>query len=213
MICRRLHAVTPVLRRRRFVPPALLPGRAVDDFSHGVGLPSVLCGFPDHQNQHRSQRGPQVVRPVTDTTRAGQVVTPDRFVSMCRRCSIDLDDVLAGPIGSRPHVNLDVGIVPEPGRANRRRTSERLAQVAVFSPARCFTRPRRFVPVGVTGRRRSYSDKPSSLVNMTARASRNRDQRSSLRSDTFHHLSPATVVIVDSRHPATTPCLPRASIQ
>src|SRR5690349_12580737 len=36
-------------------------------------------------------------------------------------------------------------------------------------PARCFTSPSRFVPLGVSGRRRSYSDSPSNFPSITAR--------------------------------------------
>src|SRR5215472_2435414 len=36
------------------------------------------------------------------------------------------------------------------------------------SPAKCFTKPSRLVPVGVIGRRRSYSFRPSSLDNKAA---------------------------------------------
>jgi hypothetical protein len=37
------------------------------------------------------------------------------------------------------------------------------------TPARCFTRPRRFVPVLTIGRRTSYSDRPSSFQTMASR--------------------------------------------
>jgi hypothetical protein len=37
---------------------------------------------------------------------------------------------------------------------------------------RCLTKPRRFVPVGVSGRRMSYSDSPSSFESIASRADR-----------------------------------------
>lgn len=43
------------------------------------------------------------------------------------------------------------------------------------TPAKCLTRPRRFVPVGVMGRRMSYSLNPSSLDNRVALAARTCD--------------------------------------
>src|SRR5580658_8556860 len=52
------------------------------------------------------------------------------------------------------------------------------------SPARCFTRPSRFVPVGVIGRRRSYSVRLSSLDNSTARLACSFRCNSCFRSDT-----------------------------
>src|SRR5215472_1604866 len=52
------------------------------------------------------------------------------------------------------------------------------------SPAKCFTKPSRFVPVGVIGRRRSYSLRLSTLDNSTARLAWSLRCNSSLRSDT-----------------------------
>src|SRR6266568_9121423 len=52
------------------------------------------------------------------------------------------------------------------------------------SPAKCFTRPSRLVPVGVIGRRRSYSLRLSSLDNSTARLAWSLRCSSSFRSDT-----------------------------
>jgi hypothetical protein len=39
----------------------------------------------------------------------------------------------------------------------------------ICTPARCFTTPRMFVPVGVIGRRRSYSETPSSFQSTASR--------------------------------------------
>src|SRR5215467_12268908 len=54
------------------------------------------------------------------------------------------------------------------------------------TPARCFTKPSRFVPVGVIGRRRSYSLKPSSLDNITALLAWSLPCSSPFMSDTTH---------------------------
>src|SRR5918995_2930098 len=52
------------------------------------------------------------------------------------------------------------------------------------TPVRCFTRPSRFVPVGVIGRRISYSLKPSNFDSTTARPACSFRCNSLLRSDT-----------------------------
>src|SRR5438874_431663 len=80
------------------------------------------------------------------------------------------------------------------------------------SPARCFTRPSRFVPVGVIGRRRSYSLRSSSLDSSAARLACSLRSSSSFRSDTAL-LSPlvAEPVPGTAKHrpptsPAARPC-------
>src|SRR5215469_6662458 len=80
---------------------------------------------------------------------------------------------------------------------------------AYSSPARCFTRPSRFVPVGVIGRRRSYSLRLSSLDNSTARLAWSLLCNSSFRSDTAL-TSPlsreSTQGIAKHPPPTATPC-------
>src|SRR5579862_9038339 len=72
------------------------------------------------------------------------------------------------------------------------------------SPARCFTRPSRFVPVGVSGRRRSYSLRSSSLDSTTARLAWSLRCSSALRSGTAPSSQAAgpsgTVLMVRARN-------------
>ena len=73
--------------------------------------------------------------------------------------------------------------------AGRPRDSPRYAY---SSPARCFTRPSRFVPVGVIGRRRSYSPRSSSLDSNTALPAWSLRCSSSFRSAMATGISPGT---------------------
>src|SRR5215469_4288890 len=74
------------------------------------------------------------------------------------------------------------------------------------SPARCFTKPSRFVPVGVIGRRRSYSLRLSSLDNSTTRLAWSLRCSSSFRSDT------AASYFVTDEFPASTPDIPHGAL-
>src|SRR5258708_20411652 len=65
------------------------------------------------------------------------------------------------------------------------------------SPAKCFTRPSRFVPVGVIGRRRSYSLRLSTLDNSAARLAWSLRCSSSFTSD---RVLPSPLYPVDPRN-------------
>lgn len=69
-------------------------------------------------------------------------------------------------------VDRGVRVVVPPRQVLGERTPESLAEYQASTIDRCLTKPRRLVPVGVSGRRMSYSDSPSSFQRSASRTER-----------------------------------------
>ena len=74
--------------------------------------------------------------------------------------------------GSRPHVRIGFRVGFNQGTDSLGGCPEGVTEDPSSTLARCFTKPNRFVPVAVIGRRMSYSERPSSFHTSAARAAR-----------------------------------------
>ena len=108
----------------------------VDHLADDVGVAGVLGGLRHDADQQRSEGGvPPLLRPPRHLRGSVQPQLLDRLVGVPPGGPVQVDEVLPGLVGRRPHVSaVPDRLVLDPGQPDRSRTAHGLAQVADLDP-------------------------------------------------------------------------------
>jgi hypothetical protein len=144
---------------------------SIDEFADNISVASVPVRLGDHVHQHPQQRHLALVAPPRHLAGRIERQGADGLVGVRAGPAVKTDVLLARLCGSSVELGVGVGVLFESGRKRpAERTPERVAEVPGLDTAQCLTSPSRLVPVGVSGRRMSYSASPSSFQSTASRA-------------------------------------------
>jgi hypothetical protein len=133
-------------------------------------MTGVPVGLREDMDKHLEQ-GHLGARPPRHPAGCIDVQGVDSAIGMLPDATVAVDHLGAGVMLRDPLVGARLGVLVPPRQALGKWPPEDVTEYRASVIERCLIRPRRLVPVAVSGRRMSYSVSPSSFHTMVSRIS------------------------------------------